>query len=63
MTLAPNDKRNFHGAFAKASPYACRWVWCVTCSRPITNAAEQARLGEICRACRDQGWRAPDERP
>jgi hypothetical protein len=61
MTLAPLDKRNFHGALAKRSPYATRWVPCVTCSTPITNTAEQARLGQICRLCRDAGWLEPDE--
>jgi hypothetical protein len=61
VTLAPNDKRNFHGALAKKSPYETRWVRCVTCSAAITNSAEQARLGELCQACRDKGWREPGE--
>jgi hypothetical protein len=61
MTLAPNDKRNFHGALAKKSPYETRWVRCVCCSAAITNSAEQARLGQVCTGCRKKGWLEPDE--
>jgi hypothetical protein len=61
VTLAPNDKRNFHGALAKRSPYAAPTVFCVVDSTPITSSTEQARLGEICQRCRDKGWREPDE--
>lgn len=57
--IHPNDRRNFHGALAKSSPYKARSVPCVTCPARIDNTAEQARLGQICWACREKGWREP----
>jgi hypothetical protein len=61
VTLAPNDKRRFHGALATSSPYSTRSVLCVVCSAAINSSTEQALLGEICAACRGKGWREPDE--
>ena len=61
MALHPNDKRNWHGALAKHSPFALGGVFCLACLKPIWSTVELAAHGPICWACRDAGRRTPEE--
>ena len=59
MTVATGylGKREFHGALAKHSPYACRPTACVACGGVFSSTCEIT--DEICNGCFALGWRPP----
>ena len=61
MTLHPNDKRNFHGALAKSSPYRIAPVTCRGCGRYITSSCEITPNSRVCHRCWVDGVRDPEE--
>jgi hypothetical protein len=54
-----HDKRNFHGALARHSPFAGGGA-CVYCRLPMTTI-EAASFGRLCPRCRADGWVLPEE--
>ena len=52
MTLAANDRRNWHGALAKTSPYRIAPVRCIgPCGRLIESACEITPGSHVCHVC------------
>lgn len=62
VILHPNDKRNFHGAMAKHSPYTIAPVRCLGCQELIQSACQIVPGSSVCHRCWLQGVRDEDGR-